>query len=146
MARNIAINYVSTAEVLDCESDRCGEDDPAEDAYDKEESSHHPGYCLVTWNHVAWSIHHGKTAEISASESHEDGSSTVYVVTEQDGQRACRRMDVTQHEERYEESAQQHWDPDPPRTWLLNERREDVSGDGKRVEKQETRHRFEIFR
>ena len=67
---------------------------------------------------VPWSVHHGKTAEISASESHEDGSSTVYVVTEQDGQRACRRMDVTQHEERYEESAQQHWDPDPPRTWL----------------------------
>ena len=30
--------------------------------------------------------------------------------------------------------------------YLLNERREDVSGDGKRVEKQETRHRFEIFR
>ena len=50
--RNVAMS-VSTAEVLDCQCNRCGEDHAAEDTEYQEERSHHSGHVLVMSNHVA---------------------------------------------------------------------------------------------
>jgi len=43
----------SSAEMLDCQGNWCGEDDAAEDAEDEEESRHHPSHVLMMSSHVA---------------------------------------------------------------------------------------------